>query len=67
MSAYDFPDAEFTIRNDLPIPSKDTVSRAAKALADDDSDEALRASASDVMNLHRDILDAHPEWAADFD
>lgn len=67
MSAYDFPGAEFSIRNDLPIPSKETVSRAAKALQDDESDEVLRAAASDVMNLHRDILEAHPEWAADFD
>jgi hypothetical protein len=67
MSAQDFPDAEFVIRNDLPIPTKDTVSRAASALARDDSPPALRASAADVLNLHRDILDAHPEWAADFD
>ncbi len=67
MSAQDFPEAVFTVRNDILIPSKETVSRAASALARDDSPPALRASAADVMNLHRDVLDAHPDWAADFD
>ena len=67
MSAKSFPGGEFTIRNDILIPSKETVSRAAALLAADDTPEPVRASASDVLALHKDILITHPEWAADFD
>lgn len=67
MAAEDFPGAQFTVREGYYIPTKQTVSNAAAALAADDSPEHIRQSASDVLMRHRDILETHPSWAADFD
>lgn len=67
MAAEDFPGAQFNIREGYYIPTKETVSKAAAALAADDSPQYIRQAASDVLMRHRDIQEIHPSWAADFD
>lgn len=67
MAAEDFPGATFSVREGYYIPTKETVSKAAASLAADDTPFHIKQAASDVLMRHRDLLETHPDWAADFE